>query len=70
MQAADEPDAASAGFGRTVAQAAMRIGQRPTNVQPAGGLIGLGSSPISTILSRLRCATGSGSGIADSSADV
>ena len=48
----------------------MRIGQRAMNGQPGGGSIGLGSSPLRMIFCRLRCATGSGNGIADSSAAV
>ena len=70
MQATAEPEADGTGIGRTLAQASTRIGQRAMNGQPGGGSIGLGNSPLRMIFCRLRCASGSGSGIADSSAVV
>ena len=44
--------------------------QRVWNRQPGGGLTGLGTSPLRMTRRRLRSATGSGTGTADSSARV
>jgi hypothetical protein len=70
IQATAVPEADDCGFGLTLAQVAMRIGQRAMNGQPGGGSIGLGSSPLRMSFCRLRCASGSGRGIADKSAAV
>ena len=45
-------------------------GQRGWKLQAAGGLIGFGTSPSSTICFRARPSSGSGIGTADSSAPV
>jgi hypothetical protein len=49
-------------------QISLAMGQRVWNRQPEGGLIGLGTSPLSTI--RLLFFSGSGIGIADISETV
>jgi hypothetical protein len=50
----------------STAQRPIAIGQRGWNRQPAGGSVGLGTPPPSTI--RWRRSLGRGSGIADISA--
>ena len=56
--------------GSSSAQMSCAFQQRVRNRQPDGGFTGLGTSPLSTIRSRLRSRLGSGSGTADSNAWV
>ena len=48
----------------------MAMGQRVWKMQPAGGLSGLGTSPVRMIRSRCISTAGSGIGTAESSAFV
>ena len=62
------PYATSGGSSREQISVAYR--QRGWNLHPDGGCTGLGTSPSSTIRSRLSDRSGSGIGTADSSASV
>ena len=56
--------------GSSILQISCAFQQRVWNRQAFGGLAGLGTSPVSTICSRILRIVGSGSGTADSSACV
>ena len=54
--------------GSTVVQISIAYEQRVWNRHPEGGLIGLGTSPSSTMRVRVRSTGGFGTGIAESRA--
>ena len=69
-QAARSPPALGSSGGSSWTQRSWALGQRGWNRQPDGGSIGDGTSPSRITRSRFWAASGSGTGIADSSAPV
>ena len=69
-QAARSPLAFGSSGGTSLTQRSWALGQRGWNRQPDGGSIGDGTSPSRITRSRSLAASGSGTGIADSSAPV
>ena len=69
-QAARSPLALGSSGGSSWTQRSWALGQRGWNRQPDGGSIGEGTSPSRITRSRCSAASGSGTGIADSSAPV
>jgi hypothetical protein len=63
-QATALPNPSARNSGSTWPQSGCAMGQRVTNRQPLGGLIGIGGSPLSGRLRRPRSSFGSGTGTA------
>ena len=66
LHAAQCPGRTSRNSGRTRLQPSTAIAQRGWNTQPEGGLIGLGTSPLTGRNARVSSTVGSGTGTADS----